>query len=245
MRLLAIESSTTVSSVALADGERVLASMSGGHGRGHAEFLMPAIETCCARAGFSVRDVTAVAVGLGPGLFTGMRVGVVTAKTIAQTLGVPIVGVSSLDVVAAGVRHAADAIVACVDAKRDEVFAAFYRATSTGVSHESDYLSLSPTALAAEVVARAHPFLMVGSGALAYAEQFTNAGARVADADVSVPDATVLCELARPLIEEERFTPVGLVEPLYLRRSDAEINWERRGTGIQRPNRIKIPGRSA
>src|SRR5207253_6002522 len=100
MLVLGIETSTIVSSVAFGSEQGVVASASLSRGKGHAEFVAPAIRSIAADAGIDLRSVGGVAVGLGPGLFTGMRVGVATAKAIAQALRVPVVGIPSIDLLA-------------------------------------------------------------------------------------------------------------------------------------------------
>ena len=100
MLVLAIESATDAAGVALADGVGTLAQESLGRGRRHAETIAPAIRSCCQMAGVTLSQVEAVVVDVGPGLFTGLRVGVGTAKALAYALGIPLVAVSSLDVLA-------------------------------------------------------------------------------------------------------------------------------------------------
>ena len=126
MILLAIESATDLVGVALVrdHGGEVERVHTGG--RAHAELLAPAIEEVCAVSGCTLADVDALAVDVGPGLFTGLRVGVATAKALGQSLGLGIVGVTSLDILAAGARELAGAeqaghVVAVVDARRREV----------------------------------------------------------------------------------------------------------------------------
>lgn len=99
--LLAFDTATTRVTVALHDGERVVAAYNADHGLRHGELLAPAIEQVLAEAGALPLDVTAIAVGVGPGPFTGLRVGLVTARTMAYALGVPVYGVCTLDVLAA------------------------------------------------------------------------------------------------------------------------------------------------
>ncbi len=131
--VLAIESATDAAGVALADGSGVLAEIRVGRGRRHAETIAPGVETVCRLAGIALRDVDAVVVDVGPGLFTGLRVGIATAKGIAFGLGLPMVPVTSLDVLAAAVAAGRPAtgsgrtVVAVVDARRGEVFWARYR----------------------------------------------------------------------------------------------------------------------
>ena len=129
--LLALETATDLVGAAPCDRDGGVAERSHLGGRAHAELLAPAIEEVCALSGCTLADVDAVAVDVGPGLFTGLRVGVATAKALGQALGLGVLGVSSLDVLAAGAVEAAPVtgrarVVAVVDARRGEVFAAAY-----------------------------------------------------------------------------------------------------------------------
>jgi len=241
--VLGIDTATRVSSVALAGREGVIGSRVLAQGRGHVEFLMPAIVDLARETGVALEHLAGVAVDVGPGLFTGMRVGIATAKTIAQNLTVPLVGIPSLDLLAFGVRYSHKLICPVIDAKRAEVFTAFYRAVPGGVERESDYASMTPQDLAAEILARREHALLVGDGAPAYRDAF----APLDDVEITTrqyPSAEVLVELAIPKLEREEFTSPERLEPLYVRRSDAEIKWDQRGVVIERPNRIQIPKRS-
>src|SRR5437868_14613095 len=99
----------------------------------HAEQLAPAIRYLCDETGVELRQLAAIAVGVGPGLFTGLRVGVTTAKVMAQALRIPVVGVPSLDLVAYPLRHTNRLVVAVLDARRREVFDAAYRPVPGGL----------------------------------------------------------------------------------------------------------------
>jgi tRNA threonylcarbamoyladenosine biosynthesis protein TsaB len=136
MTLLAIESATDTVGVALLRDDGGSAERVHEGGRAHAELLAPAIEEVCSVSGCTVRDIDAIAVDVGPGLFTGLRVGVATAKALGQSLGLGVLGVSSLDTLAAAAAAAAaergssdrvGAVASVVDARRGEVFAAVYR----------------------------------------------------------------------------------------------------------------------
>src|SRR4051794_41673297 len=122
--LLALDTSTAQVSVAFGDRGAVLGSVQLAGGRRHAEQLAPAIEYLRRECAVELDHLAAVAVGTGPGLFTGLRVGVTTAKVMAQALRIPVVGVPSLDLVAYPLRHSERAIVAVLDARRPEGFAA-------------------------------------------------------------------------------------------------------------------------
>src|SRR5688500_4809293 len=104
MLVLGIETSTPQASIAIGSEQGVVASAMVARGHTHNEFLLPAIKFCLEEAGLGFRNLGGIAVSLGPGLFTGMRVGIATAKALAQTLSVPIVGMASLDLVAYEVR---------------------------------------------------------------------------------------------------------------------------------------------
>jgi len=243
MLVLGIETSTSVSSVALATERGIVASASLARGKGHAEFVTPAIRQIALDAGVELRSLGGVAVGLGPGLFTGMRVGVATAKTMAQALRLPIVGIPSLDVLAYGVRHSSRLICAAADARRGEVFAAFYRQVPGGIQRLSEYRAWPPDRLAAEVESRSQDTLFVGDGALLYRDRLPHARTEYASNAQAFPTASALVELALPRFVREDTDPLLELEPLYVRKTDAEIAWEERGVVILRPDRVKIPKR--
>lgn len=243
MIVLGIDTATSVSSVALGTREGPLGGRMLARGRGHVEFLMPSILSLCEEAGTSLRHLGGIAVDVGPGLFTGMRVGIATAKTLAQTLTVPLIGVASLDLLAFGVRYSPKLLCPCVDARRGEVFTAFYRAVPGGVERESEYASVTPQDLAADIIARGEHVLLVGDGGPAYRSFFEHLDEIEIASPARYPAAELLVELAIPRLEREDFIAPERLEPLYVRRSDAEIKWEERGVVIERPHRIKIPKR--
>jgi tRNA threonylcarbamoyladenosine biosynthesis protein TsaB len=243
MLVLGIETSTPVSSVAIGSEQGIVASALLARGKGHAEFLVPATRYILKEAGLEPRQLAGIAVGLGPGLFTGMRVGVSTAKAMAQALRIPVVGIPSLDLLAYGVRFSSRLICACADARRGEVFSAFYRQVPGGIQRLSPYAVWPPDRLAGEVEARGGDVLFVGSGALTYRDRLTGGKTEFAALSQAFPTALALVELALPRFIREDTDPLLELEPLYVRRSDAEIAWERQGVVIQRPDRVKIAKR--
>ena len=133
MLIIGIDTATAQVSVAVGGHEGVLASTQSLRGKQHAEVLTPAIEFTCRQARIELSEISVVAVDLGPGLFTGLRVGVASAKAMAHALNVPMIGVSSLDLLAFPVRFTSRLIVATIDARRGELFYAFYRQVPGGV----------------------------------------------------------------------------------------------------------------
>jgi tRNA threonylcarbamoyladenosine biosynthesis protein TsaB len=222
--LLAIDTSTTAITVALHDGDRVVSEATTLDARAHAEYLAPGIRAALTDAGARPEDVTDVVVGIGPGPFTGLRVGIVTGRTFAFALGIPVRGLTSLDAVAhdawlAGRRG--DLIVA-TDARRKEVYAARYALGEHGAVRVLDPLVTRAGDLDDEL--RALP--TAGRGPLLYPEALPHG---VGPLDVS---AGTLADLAvRRLCEVPADPASGLqhvdpgegfdgLEPLYLRRPD-------------------------
>ena len=228
MIILGIETATNQVGCALGGYEGVLASFHASRGRRHAETLAPAIEFVCKHARIEMKEISAIAVDIGPGLFTGMRVGVATAKAMAQALRVPMIGLSSLDLLAFPVRHSGRLIAPVIDARKGEVFTALYRQVPGGVQRLTQYRISTPHEIASELMARGEDCLVVGDGGLRYRDVLENAGGvEVGEVGFAYPSASALVELAHPRAIREEFVQPWELELLYLRKSDAEINWDR------------------
>ncbi|WP_243056723.1 tRNA (adenosine(37)-N6)-threonylcarbamoyltransferase complex dimerization subunit type 1 TsaB [Nocardioides sp. SR21] len=202
--LLAFDTATPLVTVALHDGDDVVAELRADRPMKHAEQLAPLIERALSDAGIVRQDLTAIAAGIGPGPYTGLRVGLVTARTLGFVLDLPVYGVCSLDVLA--VEAADTGVVSgdftvATDARRKEVYLARYDASGARLDGP---LVDKPAALATE-----QP--VVGEGGVLYPDAFPH---RVG------PTAPSAGWLARAVAEEraELHDP----EPLYLRRPDAE-----------------------
>lgn len=206
--LLALDTATSAVTAAVHDGARVLAERSVLDHRRHTETLAPVIRDTLTAAGIHARDLDAVAVGVGPGPFTGLRVGVVTARTMGLALSVPVHGVCSLDAIAAAVRAGAaaptDHLVA-TDARRKEVYWARYR---DGVRQGEPSV-----ARAADLPEELRTLPCAGRGPLLYPDAL---GRPLEVLDVS---GAALATFARHELAAGR--PLLDSEPLYLRRPDA------------------------
>ena len=230
--VLGIDTSTSHASVALGAERGILGDIHFA-GPGRQDPLVPAIERLLGWTGVRKAQIGGIAVGLGPGLYTGLRVGVQVGKSLAQVLHLPIVGMSSLDVLAFGACTTQRLIGAVLDARRGEVFFAFYRSVPGGVMRLGEHRVGRPEALAAELFAMAEEVLLVGDGAILYRQELEEAGPRVAfaPATLSTPSAAALVEVAGPrFIREETDRPSDVV-PIYLRKTDAEITWDQRARG--------------
>ena len=167
MIVVGIETSTPQTSVAIGTENEILARASIA-GAARQESVTPLLHQLLGGSDLTLSQVGGIAVGIGPGLFTGLRVGVETAKTLAQVAGVPIVGLTSLDALAYAVRYSSRRIAAVIDARRGEVFSAIYRAVPGGVVREREYEVHAPDRLAAELQALPGEVLAVGNGAMLY-----------------------------------------------------------------------------
>jgi tRNA threonylcarbamoyl adenosine modification protein YeaZ len=200
--LLAFDTATPAVTVALHDGERVVGSWDRVDAMRHGELLAPGITAVLDESWVSRQEITAVAVGVGPGPFTGLRVGLMTARTLGAVLGVPVYGVCTLDVLAA---EAVDTgavtgpFVVATDARRKEVYLASY---ADGVRVEGPVVVKPADAVTEQVV--------VGRGGLLYPDAFPSARGP------EHPNASVLADI----VVNERFELLD-PEPLYLRRPDA------------------------
>jgi tRNA threonylcarbamoyladenosine biosynthesis protein TsaB len=229
MIVLGIDTSTSATTVglALADG-RVLEARddpSPGAHPGHATRLLELANGLLARGDIDYPQLQRIAVGLGPGTFTGLRVGVATARGLAHSLALELVGVSSLTALATGAlaecQQGKGGVLAIIDARRGEAFAAAY-ADERQLSAPQ---ALRPTALVELLQGLpGGPWLAVGDGALRFEQELRGAGAVVPDKDspLHLISAAALCDLAinAPIAEPR------MILPEYCRRPDAEIALE-------------------
>ena len=228
--VLAIETSTPQTTVALGSERGTIASTLLSAGRSRHELVVPAVQQVLEWSETDIGQVGGIAVGIGPGLFTGLRVGIPAATTLAQVLQVPIIGLSSLDVLASSVRYTSRGICSVIDARRKEVFYCRYRSVPDGVTRVSEFRVAPPDHLAAELEAEREEVLLVGDGAIRYRHELEGAGPHVEFAGPSLgyPHADELVELSIPRFLREEHDRVADVVPLYLRKSDAEIAWDNR-----------------
>ncbi|MGW3289457.1 tRNA (adenosine(37)-N6)-threonylcarbamoyltransferase complex dimerization subunit type 1 TsaB [Streptomyces sp. NPDC001002] len=209
MLLLALDTATPAVTVALHDGTDVIASSSQVDARRHGELLLPAVDRVLADVGLRLDAVTGIVVGIGPGPYTGLRVGLMTADTFGLALGVPVHGLCTLD----GLAYAADVgagqpFVVATDARRKEVYWATYADSRTRLTDPA-------VDRPADIAERVAGMPAVGAGALLYPDTFPQA-----HEPEHVSAAALASLAAERLAAGEELPPP---RPLYLRRPDAQV----------------------
>lgn len=213
MLLLVMDTSSAVVTAAVHDGDSVVGHAVEQGAQAHGELLAPVVERALAEAGARPADLTDIGVGVGPGPFTGLRVGIVTARVMGDALGIPVHGVCSLDVLAfqafAASGFRLDRFAVATDARRKEVYLRTY---GRGARPTSDPVVVRP----ADVDPAVAGGVVVGAGAWLYPDAFPGR------AEPRELDGAVLADLVALRVETggDLLPP----EPLYLRRPDAVEN---------------------
>jgi tRNA threonylcarbamoyladenosine biosynthesis protein TsaB len=222
MKILAIDSSTKRFSLAVADGERVLVSRNRVSRDVLSSSIIPAVRMILKRAGISLRDCDAFAVGLGPGSFTSLRVGLATVKGLAFAVHKPVIGIPSLDTLAAnGYDEDVRQICVICDARRGRVFGGVYRKEGDVWRRRSDHLLVKPEELLSMIEGET---LFLGDGVALYQDLIAKkAGSRIAQEKFWYPRAGRMIPVAVERFRGEQFDDIDQVVPLYLYPQDCQV----------------------
>lgn len=221
MVILGIETSAAVGSVAILKDGSTAAERTFTAGLVHGVELMPAIDSIVGQA----REIDLIAVSRGPGSYTGVRVGVTAAKTLAYSLDRPVVGVVSLDAIATNAPEEFQTVHAVVDARRERVYIRSYKRAGA---------TLEPAGpVEAIAVARAVERISPGDAALGdalgkYREAFGATAGQLCSENTWQPTAANVCRIGQALFEKNGSDDIHGLVPLYLHRPEAEEVWERR-----------------
>lgn len=236
--LLAIETSGAVggAAVLLADGQAIERDFGGNHGKptGHGRMLIPKIGEILAEAGLAQGDLGAIAVSVGPGSYTGIRIGVTAAKTLSWALGCALVGVPTLEALAReaaalGVPEGTGRLVPAVDARRGEVYAGVFLLEGSHVERVLEDVAIPPEELSARLAAGDHIF---GSGVSRYGgKELAIAEGATAAESPEVPRAATVARLGAEMFARGETLEVHAASPIYLRKSEAEMKRERAARG--------------
>jgi tRNA threonylcarbamoyladenosine biosynthesis protein TsaB len=216
MRVLAVDTSTMAGGVALLEDARVVGESLLDVRTTHSERLMLAVDRALGDAGWNARDLDGLAVAVGPGSFTGLRIGLAAVKGLALALGHPIAAVPTLDAMAAALPWTTRPVCPVLEARRGEVYASLYRWDGATMRREWDYLALAPEAVAGKLT---EPVIGVGDGVSLVASPWITAVRPIRRG----PPAAAVGWLGEELLRRgQTVSPADLV-PTYLRPSEAEL----------------------
>lgn len=222
--LLAIETSSRQMGVALLDGERVVTSYELLADFPHAVELPDAVKRVLADGGTSLSKLDAVAVDIGPGSFTGLRIGLAFAKALLFGRSTKMVAVPSMDVLAAGLPWNPHLVCPFIDAKQGNVYMAFYRTQDGGLTKTTDYLLL-PVDEALSLIRE--PVVLLGDGCSRYPEKISaqlGNKAQIAPQELWLPKAATLGRLAQRKLSAGQTEDPASLTPMYLYRKDCGVN---------------------
>lgn len=231
MIILSIDSSTPVAGIAVSDGMQLLGEITLNTKNTHSEKLMPLVKHLLDELTLSVNDLDAIAVTQGPGSFTGLRIGMATAKGLAQGAGKKLIAVPTLDCLAQNLLHYPGIICPIMNAQKKQVYTAIYRSGRNKLERLSDYQAIAVEQLAAQLKEQKEDIWFVGDGVAAFADMFQELlgdACRFADGHNILPRAGALAMLAAERASEEQFDDLYQAELIYIRKSEAEVQWEAR-----------------
>jgi len=225
MKILAVDTSSVVAGIAVMDDEQLLYEAYSHNRRNHSEILMPLMEHALKSCGMTVQDIDLLAVSIGPGSFTGLRIGVSTIKGLAQALDIPIAGVPTLDVLAHNVITNNSLVCPVMDARRDQVYTALYRREGDFCTRLMPYSALHISELAEKLIGYGEPVIFTGDGIASYKaklKEMMGDSALFAPSYLALQRASVIAWLGRKEAAAGRTVTCFDLEPFYLRQSQAE-----------------------
>jgi tRNA threonylcarbamoyladenosine biosynthesis protein TsaB len=221
MKVLGIETSCLVGNIAICDGNRVVARKSYGKNFSHGKEIVSTIELLFNEIKWDPSNIDLIAVSTGPGSYTGLRVGVTCAKTLAYGLGKPVIDVPTLDVLVENVKdNSAKTICPVLDAKRKSVYACIYDRSNNESRKTTDFLIISPDSL---IDILPESTIIFGDGIAPYREIFSQKNLTIVeDEKLCIADAADVARLGLERYEQGIRCEINALAPLYLRKSEAE-----------------------
>ena len=199
-------------------------------GTRHGKALVPSIEDLCRQVSWSPEDIDVVAVSIGPGSYTGLRVGLVCARMICRFAEAELVAVPSLDVIARNAPYCHDRICVIVDARRNEIYSAAYERRSGVPMRRTDPAIVTPEALLGNLAKGTY---LIGDGIPVVVSSLEGRDAAAAPEEEWTPRAETVAEIGSELYTQGVRHDVRTTEPMYLRRPAAEEKWECREAASQ------------
>lgn len=231
MIILSIDSSTPVAGIAVADQHRLLGEMMINTENTHSEKLLPMIVHLLQELNLEPKDLDAVAAMQGPGSFTGLRIGMATAKGLAQGCKLKFLAVPTLDCMAYNLVHYPGLVCPVLNAQKKEVYTAVYCTEQGNWQRKSEYQAIAAEQLAEHLHALQQEVWFLGDGLTAYGTLFQDRleqRCHFAPLHQHLPRAAALAALAMERAQAGKFDDLLTTEPIYIRKSEAEVQWEKK-----------------
>jgi len=227
MKVLGIDTSTSCGSVGLIDDGEVISDYLLNIPVTHSERLLGAIELVLREAHCPIGNLDGWAISLGPGSFTGLRIGVSTVKGLAFATEKPVAGVSTLDVLAAQIAPTSHLICPILDARKKEVYTAFYRyEEGSSLKRQSDYQAIQPEGLVKKIKEQT---IFLGDGVKTYRNFLLNSLPSLAifpPAPLHICHGSMVAKLGVELLKKGKHLDLPTFAPIYIRPSEAEVKWK-------------------
>lgn len=229
MKILGIETSLYAGSVAVSEGNMILGEYYFNTGPSHSEKLLSSIEWLLSELDIDKSELSGISVSLGPGSFTSLRIGVAAAKGLCYSLDIPITGISTLELMANNLPFSGSQICPVIDAKRGEVYCAFFKSDGGKVRRITQDMVISAEKLARDIKERT---VFVGEGALLYSDFLDHimdgeGFSAYSPEPFNYPRAGVLSVLGASLLEAGQSQDPYTLSPNYIRKSEAEAAKEK------------------
>jgi len=225
MKILAVDTTCLTASCAVVEDGRIIAELSTQHAKTHSQKLVPMIESMMGLLEMKLDAIDLFAAAIGPGSFTGLRIGVVTIKGLAYALKRPVVGIPSLDALAYSVKDFDGIICPMIDARNDQVYTAMYESGSKDFKRLGDYMGIHKSELAEILKGNTSDVLFLGDAAslhFGYFKEQLHEKLFMADPVLYTPRASATALLAWKKAVDGLYVSPFELEPLYLRKSQAE-----------------------
>ena len=219
MKIIGIETSGSIGSVCVCDSDTIVAQKTFGKASDHGKGIVSSLKSLFDEITWKPNDIDLIAVSIGPGSYTGLRVGVTCAKTLAYSLKKPVIAVPTLDVLAENVENNVNTLCPVMDAKRKSVYACIYVRADNEKKRTTDFLFISPKDLL-EILPD-HTFLF-GDGIIPYREIFSQKNLTLSPDVLGIASANNVAKLGLKRYEQGERCETETLEPLYLRKSEAE-----------------------
>ncbi len=224
--ILALETATTVASAAVIDEGKLVGEFFLNTAQNHSQSLMPLVDSLLKFISTDIKEIDAFAVSIGPGSFTGLRIGLATVKGMSLALNKPILGIPTLDGLAMNVLGVEGLICPVLDARKNEVYTAVYTTEAKGLRRLTEYMSANPEQLVEKLATYDRRVTVLGDAVDTYRRHFSRSFIDFAVQANRWPRAAQVAILAWQRFQRGEADNLYTLSPLYIRRPEAEVRWQ-------------------